>query len=265
MSKKLGLALGSGGSRGVSHIGFLQALEENNIKPSFVTGCSMGAIVGSCYCAGVPIETMKEQVLKLRVSRIATLNINPLHANGLFQLNKARKLMTEYVGEKTFGELNIPFVCVATDLISGHTVHFNEGCVVDAALASSAIPGIFTPIEIDGKQFVDGGVLERVPTSPLKKMGADVIVAVDVLGDLMVKQHTNMLINTLLRCIDIMDTRATQRKKKARLRSVDLWLEPDLGDMDQYQVKKSSMKFAYEKGYEMGMQNIDAIKALLEE
>ena len=265
MSKKLGLALGSGGSRGVSHIGFLQALEENGIKPSFVTGCSMGAIVGSCYCAGVPVSMMREQVLKLRVSRIATLNINALHANGLFQMNKARKLLAEFVGEKNFNELKIPFVCVATDLISGKTVHFEEGNVVDAALASSAIPGIFTPIEIDGRQFVDGGVLERVPTSPLKKMGADVVVAVDVLGDLMVKPHTNMLINTLLRCIDIMDTRSTQRKKKSRLRSVDLWLEPELGDMDQYQVKKSSMQFAYDKGYEMGINNIDAIKALLKD
>lgn len=264
MSKKLGLALGSGGARGIAHIGFLQALEENNVKPSYVTGCSMGAIVGACYCAGVDMKTIEEQAFKIRVSRIATLNVAPIHANGLFQLSKARKLLVDIMGDKTFDELEIPFQCVATDLIDGKTVHFSKGSVIEAALASSAIPGVFTPVTVDGVQCVDGGILERVPTRPLKEMGAEVVVAVDVLGDLMVKNTSNTLIDTVLRCIDIMDTRQTQRKKKARMRSVDLWLEPELGAMDQYKVKRSQMLIAYEKGYELGKANIDKIKALID-
>ena len=263
MSKKLGLALGSGGARGIAHIGFLQALEENGVKPDFVTGCSMVAIVGACYCAGLSPKTIEEQAYKLRVSRIATLNVAPIHANGLFQLTKSRKLMAEIIGEKTFDELEIPFLCVATDLINGKTVHFHKGSVIDAALASSAIPGVFTPVEIDGLKYVDGGVLERVPTKPLKEMGAEVIVAIDVLGDLTVKKTSNTLIDTVLRCIDIMDTAQTKRKKTSRMRSVDLWIEPDLGAMDQYKVKKSQMLIAYRKGYEAGMENIGKIKALV--
>ena len=94
-------------------------------------------------------------------------------------------------------------------------------------------------------------------------MGADVIVAVDVLGNLMEKQVSYTLIDTVLRCIDIMDTRATERKKKARRKDVDLWLEPDLGGMDQYKVKKSQMELAYQKGYELGKNNLDKIKELL--
>ena len=263
MSKKLGLALGSGGARGIAHIGFLQALEEDGIKPDFVTGCSMGAIVGACYCAGLNAKTIQEQAYKLRVSRIATLNMAPIHANGLFQLTKSRKLMTDLIGEKSFEELEIPFLCVATDLLNGKTVHFNKGSVIDAALASSAIPGVFTPVEIDGLKYVDGGVLERVPTKPLKEMGAEVVVAVDVLGDLTVKKTSNTLVDTVLRCIDIMDTAQTKRKKISRMRSVDLWLEPELGAMDQYKVKKSQMLIAYRKGYEAGMENIGKIKALV--
>lgn len=264
MSKKLGLCLGSGGARGIAHIGFLKALEENDIKPDCVTGCSMGAIVGALYCAGITPARMEEQAYKLRVSRIAALNVAPIHANGLFQFTKARKLMTDLMGDITFKELTIPFACVATDLLNGKTVRFFKGSVVDAALASSAIPGIFSPVEIGGLKFVDGGVLERVPTQPLRKMGADVVVAVDVLGDLTVKKTSNTLVDTVLRCIDIMDTRATQHKKKLRMRSVDLWLEPELGGMDQYKVKKAQMQIAYHKGYELGKANAKKIKALTE-
>lgn len=265
MRKKLGLALGSGGARGIAHIGFLQALEEEGIKADFVTGCSMGAIIGACYCAGVPMEKVRDRALSLRLTQIASLNVSPYHSNGLFRMTKARKLLEEYIGDKQFSQLQIPFSCVATDLTSGQTVALCEGGVLDAVIASSSIPGVFTPAEINGQILVDGGILERVPSGGLRKMGAEVVVAVDVLGDLMKKDATGNVVNTLLRCIDIMDTRATQRKKRARLRSVDLWLEPDLGAMDQYKVKQKSMRLAYEQGYRLGVDNREKIKELIGE
>lgn len=263
MRKKLGLALGSGGARGVSHVGFLQALQENGVRADYVTGCSMGAIVGALYCAGIDMKTVKNKVLKLKLSQIASLNVAPIHANGLFRLNKARKLLEEYLGDKTFDELEIPFCCVAVDMIAGNLVTLNEGNVIDSIIASSSIPGAFTPVLKEGMMLVDGGVLERVPTKELKQMGAEVIVAIDVLGDLTVKKAPNNLVEGLLRCIDIMDTRATQRKKQSRARNIDLWIEPDLGAMDQYKVK--NLKFAYEKGYELGMANLENIKRLIGE
>ena len=94
-------------------------------------------------------------------------------------------------------------------------------------------------------------------------MGAEVVVAVDVLGDLTVKKPTGNLVDTLLRCIDIMDTRSTQGKRRARSKIVDLWLEPDLGAMDQYKIK--NLQFAYDKGYELGKENVEKIKRLLGE
>ena len=262
MQKTLGLALGSGGSRGIAHIGFLQALEEAGIRPDFVSGCSMGAIVGACYCAGLPLETLKEVALSLKLSKIATLNINPIRSNGLLRFNKARQLLEQYLGNITFEDLKIPFSCIAVDLAEGKVVELKEGNVIDAILASSSIPGAFTPAVIGERTLVDGGILERVPTQEVRDMGAEVIVAVDVLGDLTQKQASPNLVDTLLRCIDIMDTRLTQRKKRSRARYIDLWLEPELGTMDQYQVK--NLDFACEKGYELGVQYRDQILALLE-
>ena len=263
MRKKLGLALGSGGSRGIAHIGFLQALEEAGIKADFVTGCSMGSIVGACYCAGIPMEEVKKRTLGLKLSHIATLNINPIRANGIFRMNKARKILEEYLGDKTFADLEIPFLCVATDIVAGKIVRLSEGNVIDAIIASSSIPGAFVPVEKDKMLLVDGGILERVPTSELLDMGAEVVVAVDVLGDLTVKKITNNMVDTLLRCIDIVDTRNTQKKRRARSKSIDLWLEPDLGAMDQYQVK--NLQFAYDKGYELGQENAEKIAQLIED
>ena len=262
MRKTLGLALGSGGARGIAHIGFLQALEEAGIRPDYVTGCSMGAIVGACYCAGLPLETLREVALSLKLSKIATLNINPIRANGLLRFNKARQLLEEYLGDITFADLKIPFSCIAVDLAAGKVVELKEGNVIDAILASSSIPGAFTPAVIGDKTLVDGGILERVPTKEVREMGAEVIVAVDVLGDLTAKKASPNLVDTLLRCIDIMDTRLTQRKKRARARYIDLWLEPELGAMDQYLVK--NLDFALDKGYELGVKYRDEIKALVE-
>lgn len=264
MKKKLGLALGSGGSRGVAHVGFLQALEEEGIRPDYVTGCSMGAIVGACYCAGVSPAKMKEAALKLSLPALAALNIAPFKQNGLMKMTKARKILSDLMGEKDFSELDIPFACVATDLVEGKTVTLRKGNVIDAALASSSIPGVFTPASFGGyEMLVDGGVLERVPAKQIKKMGAEIIVAVDVLGDLSrEKAPTGRLINTVLRIIDIMDTRSTMNKRSGR-KYIDLYLEPALGAMDQYAVK--NLAFAYDKGYELGCKWRDEIRLLTEE
>ncbi len=262
MKKTLGIALGAGGARGIAHIGFLAALEEAGIRPDFVTGCSMGAIVGALYCAGVSPLAMKERALSLKLSDITALNLSPFKMNGLMRMKKARKIMSELMGEKDFSQLEIPFACVATDLVGGKAVLLNEGSVIDAALASSSIPGVFTPAcfgEYD--LLVDGCITERVPTRELYGMGAEIIVAVDVLGDLITdRMPTGQLLNTVLRVIDIMDTRATRHKRLLR-DHVSLWLEPDLGDMDQYKFK--DLPFAYERGYRLGKKKAEKIKHLV--
>lgn len=263
MKKTLGLALGAGGARGIAHIGFLQALDEEGIKPDFITGCSMGAIVGALYCAGVSPLRMKEKALSLKLSDLTAFNLSPFRQNGLMQMKKARKILLDLIGgERDFTSLEIPFACVATDLIGGKCVTLDSGNVIDAALASGSIPGVFTPASFgEYTMLVDGCITERVPSRELYEMGAEVIVAVDVLGNLILdREPTGKLLNTVLRVIDIMDTRATRSKRLLR-DHVSLWLEPKLGDMDQYKLK--DMDFAHEKGYELGKKKAEKIKLML--
>ena len=141
--KTLGLALGAGGSRGVAHIGFLQALEEVGVKPDYIVGSSMGAVVGGAYAAGIPLEVMKEAVLKLRLLDLIT---PAKQKGGVFGTNKVRSLIAKYIGEITFDKLRIPFHCVAVDMVTQEVVEFSEGNVADAIVASASIPGVFHPL-----------------------------------------------------------------------------------------------------------------------
>lgn len=256
--KKLGFALGAGGSRGVAHIGFLKAMEEADIRPDFITGSSMGSVVGAAYSAGMSIEEMKNAVFKLRLLDL----IAPTgHRGGLFDTKKIRRLLKYYIGDPDFSELKIPFQCLAVDMISQSTIIFKEGNVLDGVVASSSIPAIFKPTEKNGMRLIDGGILERVPFKEVKDMGADVVVAVDVLGQRSTKEKCPNTLGILLETIDIMDNYRTARRRMEYKDIIDLWLEPDLGDMSQYQFK--NFDFAYEKGYEMGLESVEKIKKLL--
>ncbi|MBR2623099.1 MAG: patatin-like phospholipase family protein [Clostridia bacterium] len=258
--KKLGLALGAGGSRGVAHIGFLKALEEADVRVDYIVGASMGSVVGGAYAAGMSVDAMKEAVLKLRLLDLITPT---KQKGGIIGNGRMRNLIAKYIGEVTFADLRIPFHCVAVDMLKQEVVEFSEGSVVDAIVASSSIPAIFPPILKDGKRLIDGGVLERVPAMRVKKMGADVVVAVDVLGWRNASEKVPGAISISLETFDIMDNYRTRDYHTKHKKHIDFWLEPDLGDMSQYSLKQ--IKEACEKGYELGKANVDAIKKALEE
>ena len=167
------------------------------------------------------------------------------------------------MGDVTFEDLKIPFTCVAVDMLTQRVVQFDEGSVLDAVVASSCIPTIFKPQERDGMRLVDGGILTRVPVEEVRNMGADVVVAVDVLGERFCKDKCPNAIVVLTEVVDIMDNYRTRRYKLEHKDSYDLWLEPELGDMSQYSLKQ--IKQAYEKGYALGKANVEAIRKALEE
>ena len=260
MKKKLGFALGAGGSRGVAHIGFLKAMEEEGIKPDFIAGCSMGSVVGAAYASGMSIKEMERAVEKLR---ILDLIIPTSQRGGLFETKRVRKLLERYIGDVEFDELKIPYRCIAVDMITQSVVEFHEGKVLDGVVASSSIPAVFKPTEKDGMRLVDGGVLERVPYRTVKEMGADVVVAVDVLGWRDCKKEMPTTLGMILEVMDLMDNARTKRnrEKDKRKKMYDIWLEPDLGDMNQYSCKK--MNWAMMQGYVLGKLNADKIKKLL--
>ena len=256
--KKLGLALGAGGSRGVAHIGFLKALEEGGVKPSYICGCSMGSVVGAAYAAGLTPDQMWWIVQKLRLLDI----ISPSgQRGGLFGTKKMRQQLVKHLGDITFDDLHIPFHCVSVDMCSQKLIEFSSGSVVDAVVASSSIPAIFHPLDKDGMRLIDGGILERVPVAQVKAMGADVVVAVDVLGQRDCSEDCPRVLGVLLETIDLMDNYRTLRRREDNAEIIDFWLEPDLGSMSQYELKQVGL--AYQKGYELGVEYLPAIKKAL--
>jgi len=256
--KTLGLALGSGGSRGIAHIGFLRALEEADVHPSFISGCSMGSIVGAAYASGMTTDEMRHAACSLRFFDLLDVTRKP---GGVLDTRKMRKLLTRYIGERTFDDLKIPFSCVAVDMIGQEVVEFSSGSVVDAIVASSSIPTVFKPMEMDGMRLVDGGVLRRVPVSEVKQMGADIVVAVDVLGKRKCQERCPNTLTMLMEIIDVMDYARTETYRHKVRKQYNLWLEPELGDMSQYSFRK--LDFAYEKGYELGKKNARKIRSML--
>ncbi len=258
--KTLGLALGAGGSRGIAHIGFLKALEEEGVFPDYICGSSMGAVVGAAYASGMTTEDIWGAVKKLRLLDLVTPT---KQRGGMFGTKKMRSLLRKYMGDITFEELHIPFHCVATDMRSQSLVEFSEGNVVDAVVASSSIPSVFHPFIKDGMRLVDGCVLERVPASQVKKMGADVVVAVDVLGQRIGKEESPRVYGVMLEITELFDNYKTRLHRERDADIIDFWLEPELGDMNQYRLKE--VQLAYDGGYALGKEHAPKIKEALRE
>lgn len=262
MSKTFGLALGSGGARGVAHIGVLQALEEAGIKPDYISGCSMGSVVGACYANGMSPSEIRDIVLRLKTSDILDLTPAIISRMGLLRTKKVKELLTEYLGGVNIEDMRIPFACVATDLLSGKLVVFREGEAAKAVQASSTMPVVFRPLMYRDMLLVDGGCLCRVPVHVVKEMGADVVVAVDVLKNAAQPiDEVHNIVSMVLRVFDVMDTNQTELRRTIEGGMCDLLIEPEMKGMSQYKVK--DLDRAYEEGYALGKANIEKIRELL--
>jgi NTE family protein len=180
--RTLGVALGSGSARGWAHVGVLRALAEQGVAPDYIAGCSMGAMVGAAAAAG-RIEQLEAWALAL--DRRGVLRLLDVGLRG--GLIKGDRLLEFFHGQFVdcqFHELPLSFATVATDLASGEEVWLREGKVSDAVRASWAVPGLFQPVLREGRYLVDGSVVNPVPVSLCRAMGADVVIAVDVCSDL---------------------------------------------------------------------------------
>ena len=258
--KKFGLALGSSGSRGCSYIGVLKALEEEKLKPSYISGSSMGSVVGACYALGMPIEKMIEEINSLKFSQLIDISLVPVMNAALLRSKKLIKKLNEYFENKKFNQTKIPFSAVATDLVTGNVVVLqDEDDLSEGVAASSSMPSIFKPIEKDGKILVDGGIKCRLPIQEVRDLGAKIVIAVDALGSTRVQDKKFNIATVLMRSIDIMDGEIT--KYRCEELKPDLLLKPDLGDLSQYKFK--DFDFAIEQGYKCAMENMDKIKMLL--
>ena len=176
---KIGLALGSGGAKGLAHIGVIKALEENNIPIDFIAGSSIGAMVGGFYAAGLDINKIEKIVKDTNWRQIFSL-VDPYLRQGLIGGEKVKTFIENYIKGKKFEDCRIPFSAVATNLKTGEIVILNKGEMTPAIRASISLPLIFKPVEINKKMLVDAGLSSPVPAKIVRDMGADIVIAVNL-------------------------------------------------------------------------------------
>ncbi len=180
MKKKIGLALGSGAARGLSQIGILTWLKEHNIKISYVSGCSIGSLIGGLFAAGYTPEYIKEIVLGVKKYQYLKIFKPSFAGSSLLSREGIEIFLKEILDELLIETLPIPYACVSSDLISGEEVVFKEGNLVTAILASISIPGILPPLNYRGMDLVDGGLVNPVPLDLAFELGADRAIGVNV-------------------------------------------------------------------------------------
>ena len=179
---RIGLALGAGVARGWSHIGVIKAMEAHGFKPDVIAGTSIGAVVGGAWASGGfdAIEVWARSLAKTNFFRFLDFKFL---GGGLFGGKKLHDLMSNSFGNKNIEDLDIPFVAIATELMTGHEIWLDKGDLIDALDASFALPGVFEPIHIDGRWLADGALVNPVPVSVCRALGAELVIAVNLTED----------------------------------------------------------------------------------
>lgn len=178
----VGLALGAGAARGWSHIGVLRELEAHGLKPDIVAGTSIGAVVGGCY-AGGQLDSLEGFARSLSRRRIFSLMDVSFSGSGLIGGARLKALLDDALADKAIEDLKIGFAAVATEMGSGHEVWLTRGHLVDAVRASYALPGIFEPVKVSGRWLFDGALVNPVPVTVCRALGAELVIAVNIIAD----------------------------------------------------------------------------------
>ena len=245
--RKVGLALSSGAARGMAHIGVLEVLEKEGIPIDMIAGASMGALIGALYTQGRGVNQIKNLAIDLGSKRFALLADLALPKSGLIKGRKINQVLRSIIGNVDFRDLRIPFACVATDIDSGEEVVIKQGLVREGVRASGSIPVILTVAKWRGRNLVDGGLVNPVPVSVLKEMGADFIIAVDVtpgisgrgqqVSEERLKAKEPNIFDVIMQTIHI----ASYQALRASLRGADILIEPQvvsIGFFDFHRVEE---------------------------
>lgn len=282
---KVGLVLSGGGAKGFAHIGVLKVLEEAGVEISYIGGTSMGAIVGGLYASGynakqidsIFTDTDFDALLSDFIPRSSknfyekkndemyaiTLPFNKMRigiptalSRGMYNYNLLNKLLFKVRHERDFNKLPIPFLCVATDIETGEEVLLNKGYLPQALLASGAFPTLFSPVEIDGRLLVDGGVTNNFPVEELKKLGADYIIGVDVQDDLKDRKS----LRDATKILGQISNLQMIEKMKEKIKLTDIYLKPDISDYSviSFDMGESIVK----KGEQAAYAVFDKLKAV---
>lgn len=178
--KKIGLALSGGAARGFAHLGVLKVLREHDVPIDFIAGTSAGSIAGGALASGLSVEEIIQMGRKIGWFSMTRFSFSPM---GLLSNAALGAFVKRHFPVQKFEDLAIPFAAVACDLETGEEVVLkNSGDLATAIRASCAIPGVFVPIDLDGRRLIDGGVVSPVPTKAVRKLGAEIVIAVDVIA-----------------------------------------------------------------------------------
>jgi NTE family protein len=250
---RVGVALGGGFARGIAHVGVLRVLEAHNIPVDVICGTSVGALVAATYASGTTLGEMERQGSETQFRDFGRWTVSRL---GIATNERLETYLHKFTTKHLFSEMKIPLVVVATDLISGHTVYFTEGEIGPALRASCAYPGLFLPVEYEGRILVDGFLTELVPSVAARKMGADIVIAVHLEPGLLDSAPRSM-IEVISRSFSILQSSAVQSWRAA----TDVLIEPDVHHIlwDQFSMTPQLVA----AGEEAALEAIPKIKALL--
>jgi NTE family protein len=252
---KLGLALGGGAARGFAHIGVLQVLEEEGIKPSLVVGTSAGSVVASFYASGKNGQQLQWLADTMDESQFTDW-ANPFTGRGMLRGEALGKYINSQLNGMKIEDMKLPLGIVATDLRTGDGVLFRRGDVATAVRASSAVPSVFEPVRIGGKDYVDGGLVSPVPVRYAKQMGADLVLAIDI-SSRPEDAKTSDMLKVLLQTFSIMGKSISQLE----LAQADVVVRPALPDIGSTEF--SARKKSIEAGRAAMKQALPQLKALL--
>lgn len=258
---KIGLALGGGGAKGVSHVLMLEALEELGLRPSYVTGTSIGALIGAIYCGGKTAAELREIFLEFSLKENESLKhlvtrkhifkwmdfVKPqFRGKGLVRVENLLNYLFSSVPAKTFSELNIPLKIVATDFWSRKQVVQSRGALIPAIRASMSMPGLFEPITLGERVLIDGGAVNPVPFDLLPE-SCDLTIAVDVLGQRSATVgEIPSLSEAVFNTFQIMQKSIIREKLKTS--SPDIFIEPKISNIRVLEFYKAHEIFAQAKG-----------------
>lgn len=247
-----GIAFSGGGARGIAHVGVLKALLEHGIYPDFVSGTSAGAIVAALYSAGKSIDEIMEFVRNSNNWKIFRLG---LPNAGFAKLSYLRNQLDELIGADDFGQLNIPLAIAISDLENGKLEIRESGSLFDVIVASASIPLVFQPVEIDGKLFVDGGVLCNLPAFPLREK-AERLIGINVMPVVPAKKKTvQSFLGVSTRCFEM----SIWANTRPELEICDWVIEPS--EVYRYNIFQfNKHRELFKIGYEAAMTQIETLK-----
>ncbi|MCF8399053.1 MAG: patatin-like phospholipase family protein [Bacteroidales bacterium] len=247
--KKTGLSLGGGVVLGAAHVGTLRAIDEFDMEINYVAGTSIGAFVAAFFAFGKNWKEIKKIASELKWIDITGISLSRY---GLLSNEKLGELIIKHLGNKNIEDADIPLAIVATDVTSGEKVILDKGSLADAVMASTCIPGIFKPVEINAKMLVDGGIVENVPINTTMKMGAEYVIGVDLNSKHKYDKPDNIL-DVIMNSFHFL----MQQSDKLQTKDADLLIKPDLSSFNRSDINQ--IDDLIEKGYE------DSRKVLKEE